>query len=71
MAVAVVARLTIDPATARVFEHSWPSWSPTTTYAATAVPARPVSPAVRTNAWGLDTTRRLLATSPTAPFVAS
>jgi alpha-galactosidase len=41
-----VARLTVDPRRARVFEHGWQSWSPTTTYAVAATSHRPLDPRV-------------------------
>ncbi|MGC9670408.1 glycoside hydrolase family 36 protein [Planosporangium sp. 12N6] len=34
----------VDPARARVYEHGWQSWSPTTTYPADATSWRPVRP---------------------------
>jgi alpha-galactosidase len=36
-----IARLAVDRTTARVFEHGWQSWSPTTTYAVGDSPLRP------------------------------
>ncbi|HET6626533.1 MAG TPA: glycoside hydrolase family 36 protein [Nocardioidaceae bacterium] len=36
-----VDEVVVDPGHARVYEHGWQSWSPTTTYAATATSARP------------------------------
>ncbi|ETK36259.1 glycoside hydrolase family 36 protein [Microbispora sp. ATCC PTA-5024] len=36
--------LRVDPAAARVYEHGWQSWSPSTDHPATATGARPVRP---------------------------
>ena len=38
-----IAALPVDPARARVHEHGWQSWSPTTTYAVTERPYRPTT----------------------------
>jgi len=37
----------IDPGAARIYEHGWQSWSPTTTYRVDQRPLRPVVPARR------------------------
>ncbi|MGH8791698.1 MAG: glycoside hydrolase family 36 protein [Stackebrandtia sp.] len=37
-----IARLEVDPARARVYEHGWQSWSPTDTYSVNATSCRPV-----------------------------
>ncbi|MFP5372564.1 MAG: glycoside hydrolase family 36 protein [Actinomycetes bacterium] len=39
----VLARVPVDPSTARVYEHGWQSWSPTSAYRLGERPARPVS----------------------------
>ena len=36
-----IAEVRCDPVSARVFEHGWQSWSPTSAYSLTASPARP------------------------------
>jgi alpha-galactosidase len=41
------ARVTCDPGTARVYEHGWQSWSPTTTYGLYDRPYRPVGETTR------------------------
>lgn len=38
-----VAAVGVDPGAARVYEHGWQSWSPTTSYSLTQRPFRPVS----------------------------
>jgi alpha-galactosidase len=43
----VVDEVPVDPAWARVYEHGWQSWSPTTTYPADATSWRPVPPGTR------------------------
>ncbi|CAM3505541.1 glycoside hydrolase family 36 protein [Stackebrandtia soli] len=43
MAFVEVARLFVDPKRARVYEHGWQSWSPTTAYPATSTSHRPVA----------------------------
>jgi alpha-galactosidase len=43
----IVDEVPVDPAWARVYEHGWQSWSPTTTYPVVAVSWRPVRPATR------------------------
>jgi alpha-galactosidase len=40
----VVASVPVDPDRARVFEHGWQSWSPTTTYPVQATSYRPRTP---------------------------
>ncbi len=42
-----VGKVACDPATARVYEHGWQSWSPTTTYGLHDRPYRPTTEAVR------------------------
>src|SRR5689334_11808990 len=42
MAFETVDEVPVDPASARVYEHGWQSWSPTTTYPATGTSWRPV-----------------------------
>jgi alpha-galactosidase len=42
-----IAAVGCDPASARVYEHGWQSWSPTTTYALGDHPYRPVTEATR------------------------
>jgi len=42
----VVADVPVDPARARVYEHGWQSWSPTTSYPVHATSYRPVRPAM-------------------------
>ena len=44
---AVVDEIPVDPAVARVYEHGWQSWSPTTSYPVSATSLRPVRPARR------------------------
>jgi alpha-galactosidase len=44
MAFDEIARLTVDPARARVYEHGWQSWSPSTVYPVGATSRRPVKP---------------------------
>ncbi|NJC85824.1 alpha-galactosidase [Planosporangium mesophilum] len=41
----------VDPDRARVYEHGWQSWSPTTTYPVTATSWRPVRPATQVMAY--------------------
>jgi alpha-galactosidase len=36
-----IAEVRCDPVGARVYEHGWQSWSPTSAYSLTASPARP------------------------------
>src|SRR4051812_8402633 len=38
-----IATVAVDPARARVYEHGWQSWSPTTAYRLADRPFRPVS----------------------------
>src|SRR4051794_9362835 len=38
-----IATVAVDPARARVYEHGWQSWSPTTAYRLADRPSRPVS----------------------------
>ena len=38
-----VAEVAVEPARARVYEHGWQSWSPTTSYRLGQHPHRPVS----------------------------
>ncbi len=52
--VARVATVPIEAATARVYEHGWQSWSPSTTYAVTDRPLRPVSDRNRILNWRPD-----------------
>jgi alpha-galactosidase len=40
----VIDEVPVDPARARVYEHGWQSWSPTTTYPVDATSWRPVRP---------------------------
>jgi alpha-galactosidase len=46
-----VARLKVDPVRARVYEHGWQSWSPTTSYGVAATSHRPVQPVMQTMCW--------------------
>ncbi|UOY02891.1 glycoside hydrolase family 36 protein [Blastococcus sp. PRF04-17] len=43
MATSSVATVAVDPSRARVYEHGWQSWSPTTAYRLDERPFRPVS----------------------------
>lgn len=45
MAFEVIDEVPVDPALARVYEHGWQSWSPTTSYPVTATSARPTGSA--------------------------
>lgn len=47
VAVDIVTKVPVDIATARVYEHGWQSWSPTTAYALTDRPRRPATNAIR------------------------
>jgi alpha-galactosidase len=38
-----IAEIMVEPATARVYEHGWQSWSPSASWAATDAPARPTA----------------------------
>src|SRR5690349_16874889 len=48
---APVARVRVDSARARVFEHGWQSWSPAAGYAVDATSYRPVGRAIDTMAY--------------------
>jgi alpha-galactosidase len=46
-----VVRLRVDPERARVHEHGWQSWSPTTSYGVGETSHRPIDPAMQTMCW--------------------
>ncbi len=46
-----IFELAVDPAHARVYEHGWQSWSPTTAYPVTATGFRPSRPELQIMCW--------------------